>query len=173
MRRKETTTENEVIFQEVTMPKCEKCGTEESSRFHRKPTLCEECYIADRPKEGFWLVPPEIYGPLNEEFGFTFDPCPNPRPAGYDGLSESWKESNWVNPPFWGGITGWIRKAIAEQERGRTSVVILPLDNWFRLALEAGAEIRSVGAHDWIHTATGERQKAPRPSFLFIFRGRQ
>ena len=37
---------------------------------------------------------------------------------------------------------------------------------------EAGAEIRSLGIHGWIHTKDRTRRKAPRPSFLFILRGK-
>jgi hypothetical protein len=40
-----------------------------------------------RPEEGYWLIPSEIYGPLNKEFHFIFDPCPNPRPKDFDGLA--------------------------------------------------------------------------------------
>ena len=155
---------------------CGICKTKQSSRFHINPTTkvreYEECYITNRDQHGFWLVPPEIYAPLQKEFGFKFDPCPNPRPIGFDGLSIEWSESNWVNPPFWGGITGWVRKAIEEQKKGKTSVLILPLDNWVRLLVENGAEIRSIGAHDWINTADGTRRKAPRPSMLFILKGK-
>ena len=153
----------------MTKP-CVNCGTEKSSRFHKNPRLCEECYIESRPKEGNWLIPPEVYDALDKEFNFSYDPCPYPRPAGFDGLAQDWGVSNWVNPPFWGGVTGWIRKAILEAHNGKTSVVILPLDNWFSLAVKAGAEIRSLGSHDWINTETGERHKSPRPSLLFIFR---
>lgn len=104
--------------------------------------------IKKRPKQGYWIIPPEIYNPLKKEFGFKFDPCPNPRPKNFDGLQVDWKESNWVNPPFWAGITAWVRKAISEQEKGNTSVLILPLDNWVRLLIEADAEIRSLGYHE-------------------------
>ena len=158
------------------MKKCDICETTKSSRFHINPKdkkrECEECYIKNRDQHGYWLIPPKIYNPLNEEFKFSFDPCPNPRPPGFDGLSVNWERSNWVNPPFWGGITGWVRKAIEEQENGKTSVLILPMDNWVRLLVEAKAEIRSVGAHDWINTEDGSMRKAPRPSFLFILRGK-
>jgi len=124
----------------------------------------------ERPEHGYWIIPPEIYKPLNREFNFEFDPCPNPKPKDFDGLKVEWKKSNWVNPPFWAGITAWVRKAIEEQQKGKTSVLILPLDNWVRLLFEAGAEIRSLGFHEWIHTKDGTRRKAPRPSFLFILR---
>ena len=124
----------------------------------------------ERPEHGYWLIPKEIYDPLNKEFNFDHDPCPNPKPHERDGLKEEWGKSNWVNPPFWAGITGWVRKAIAEKEKGNTSVLILPLDNWVKLLLDAKAEIRVIGSHDWIHTKDGSRRKAPRPSFLFILR---
>lgn len=128
-----------------------------------------------RPEHGYWLIPPEVWNPLNDEFHFDFDPCPNPRPEGFDGLTVPWGRVNWVNPPFWAGVTAWVRKALAERERGNLSVLILPLDNWVVLLLRAivgdrKEDIRPVGNHDWIHTQTGKRQKAPRPSILFILR---
>ena len=52
------------------------------------------------------------------------------------------------------------------------SVLILPLDNWVKLLLDAKAEIRVVGSHDWVHTKDKTRRKAPRPSFLFILRAK-
>lgn len=125
----------------------------------------------ERPEHGYWLIPQEIYNPLNDEFHFDYDPCPNPRPEGFDGQKQEWGKSNWVNPPFWAGITGWVRKAIEEQKKGKTSVLILPLDNWVKLLLQSGAEIRVIGSHDWINTKDGSRRKAPRPSFLFILKG--
>lgn len=34
----------------------------------------------------YWLMPPDKLKPLNDEFNFDFDPCPFPRPDGFDGL---------------------------------------------------------------------------------------
>lgn len=143
-----------------------------------------EGYVSDpnsdkaRPEHGYWLIPPEIYGPLNDEFRFDYDPCPNPRPEGYDGLTAAWGKRNWVNPPFWAGTTAWVRKAILERERGNLSVVIIPNDGWVCLLMRAclgpdwakHPNIRPLGFHDWIHTKTGKRQKSPRPSILWILR---
>ena len=53
-------------------------------------------------KRHYWLMPPEKMQPLQEEFSFDFDPCPFPRPEGFDGLEVDWGKSNWVNPPFTG-----------------------------------------------------------------------
>jgi len=68
----------------------------------------------------YWLTPPELFKELNEEFHFTFDPCPYPVPDGFDGLESEWGSSNYVNPPFGGfihkgkkkGPTAWARKCI-------------------------------------------------------------
>lgn len=48
----------------------------------------------------YWLTPPDLYKALDAEFGFDFDPCPYPVPAGFDGLTCEWGKSNYVNPPF-------------------------------------------------------------------------
>jgi hypothetical protein len=50
----------------------------------------------------YWLTPwqdPEFVA-LEREFGPFFDPCPYPRPDGFDGLSCEWGQSNYVNIPF-------------------------------------------------------------------------
>ena len=47
----------------------------------------------------YWLIPPDLYNELNAEFNFDFDPCPYPRPEGFDGLTCEWGKRNWVNPP--------------------------------------------------------------------------
>lgn len=127
-----------------------------------------------RPEHGYWLTPPEIYEPLDREFRFDFDPCPNPRPEGFDGLEVPWGRSSYVNPPFWSGLAYWAKKAVREHEEGKGVVFIAPVDRWIWYLLNAGAEARPVRPvnHDWIHTRTGKRQKTPRPSVTFILRGR-
>mgnify|MGYP001451700787 CR=1 FL=1 len=80
----------------------------------------------------FWLIPPEIYDPLNAEFKFDFDPCPYPFVR--DGIEIDWGQTNWVNPPFrtkdainGHGPTAFVRKAIEEYNKGKTSVIIAPV----------------------------------------------
>lgn len=107
----------------------------------------------------YWLIPPEIYDPLNEIFGFTFDPCPYPLPDGFDGLTCEWGDVNWVNPPFGSiihegkkkGPTAWMRKAIAEQQKGRTSIVVYPVDKWVLMMMAAtdGCSIRPLYERDF------------------------
>lgn len=48
-------------------------------------------------KSDDWITPPEILVPLGK---FDFDPCPCPRPGGFDGLEDKWSGRVWCNPPF-------------------------------------------------------------------------
>jgi hypothetical protein len=122
----------------------------------------------------YWVLPKEIMEPLKAEFKFNFDPCPfnGDGLVPVDGLGGDWGSSNWVNPLFGSGITAWVRKAIVEQQKGKDSVLILPLDNWVKLLLDARAEIRPIGSHNWVNPETGDQRKSSRPSFLFILRGK-
>jgi len=110
----------------------------------------------------YWLIPPETYEQLNAEFNFDFDPCPYPRPPDYNSLILPWGKSNYVNPPFCkkdaphGGPSAFVRKAIAEQALGKTSVLILPVPNSIGLLLEAGAELRYGGKINWLEADTKE-----------------
>lgn len=123
----------------------------------------------------YWLIPPEIYDPLNAEFKFDFDPCPFPFKE--DGITRSWGNSNWVNPPFRGkdainghGPTAFVRKAIEEHKQGRGSVLILPVAGYVNLLLAAGAEMRPVGRVAWIDPDTRARDPHSGHNALFILR---
>jgi len=124
----------------------------------------------------FWLIPPEIYDPLDKEFKFNFDPCPYPFVK--DGIECEWGSVNWVNPPFRAidainghGPTAFVRKAIQEQKKGKTSVLILPVISLLNMLFEAKAEIRPVGRVKWINAETKERWKNPSNCAVFILRG--
>ena len=126
----------------------------------------------------FWLIPPEIYNPLDKEFKFDFDPCPYPFVK--DGIETEWGNVNWVNPPFraadavnGNGPTAFVRKAIQEQKKGKTSVLILPVISLLNMLFEAKAEIRPMGRVRWIHADTGEKWKAPSNCAVFILRGKK
>ncbi len=124
----------------------------------------------------YWLTPPDVYGPLNDEFQFDFDPCPYPKPENFNSLEIPWGSMNYVNPPFrkkdGGGFgpTAFVRKAIAEKEAGRSSVILIPTQSYVNLLLEAGAELRSAGRVRWLDTETGEPCKSPSPITCFILR---
>jgi len=126
--------------------------------------------------ENHWLTPPDIFKKLDDEFHFTFDPCPCPKPEGYNSLLYEWGISNYVNPPFHKengiGPTAFMRKAIAENKKGRTVVLVAPTQSYVNLMLEAGAELRSMGRIRWLHTETNEPCKDPSPITAFILRGK-
>jgi hypothetical protein len=111
----------------------------------------------------YWLTPPDLYARLTAEFGFTFDPCPYPKPDAFDGLVVPWGASNYVNPPFGAimhegkckGPTAWARKALAEHEQGKGVVLVYPIDKWILMLLAAGAQVRNLGDVRWLATEDG------------------
>lgn len=116
----------------------------------------------------YWLTPTGLYEELHAEFNFTFDPCPHPRPEGFDGLTCEWGDRNYVNPPFGSimhhgkkkGPTAWMRKAILEQSKGRLSVVVYPVDKWVLMMLKAtGSKVRNLGDVRWCATEDGSQGK--------------
>ncbi len=106
----------------------------------------------------YWLTPPELYRQLDDEFHFNFDPCPYPLPEGFDGLTCEWGTSSYVNPPFGSiihqgrkkGPTAWMRKAIEEHRKGRSVVIVYPVDKWVLMMLsEIGSTVRNLGDVRW------------------------
>jgi len=115
----------------------------------------------------YWLTPPDVYGRLDTEFHFDFDPCPFPKPDGFDGLTLPWGKSSYVNPPFGSiihqgkkkGATAWVRKAIAEHQQGKSVVLVYPIDKWILMLLAAGATVRNLGDVRWLATEDGSAGK--------------
>jgi hypothetical protein len=117
----------------------------------------------------YWLTPPELLAQLSAEFGpFDFDPCPYPKPADFDGLTCEWGQRNYVNPPFGSilhqgkkkGPTAWVRKAIEEHRKGKTVVLVYPVDKWILMLLsEIGASVRNLGDVKWLATEDGSAGK--------------
>jgi len=106
----------------------------------------------------YWLTPPKLYEDLTKEFHFDFDPCPYPKPEDFNGLVAEWGQSNYVNPPFGAivyedgkkrGATAWARKCITEAQKGKSVVMVYPIDKWVLMLLSAGAEVRNLGDVKW------------------------
>ena len=115
----------------------------------------------------YWLTPPALFADLNARYSFTFDPCPFPKPADFDGLTVDWGQSNYVNPPFGSimhegkkkGPTAWARKAIAESRKGKRVVLVYPIDKWVLMLLAEGATVRNLGDVRWLATEDGSAGK--------------
>lgn len=115
----------------------------------------------------YWLTPPELMKSLQLEFNFDFDACPYPKPGDFDGLTNEWGRSTYVNPPFGSiihqgkkkGPTAWMRKAIEENKKGKRVVVVFPIDKWILMMIEAGAKITNLGDVKWIATEDGSAGK--------------
>jgi hypothetical protein len=119
----------------------------------------------------YWLTPPDLYAALDAEFHFDFDPCPYPRPDGFDGLTCEWGRSNYANIPFGStihqgkkkGPTAWVRKAIMEWQKGKRVVLVYPVDKWVLMLLKAilgeHGQVRNLGDVRWCATEDGSQGK--------------
>jgi phage N-6-adenine-methyltransferase len=81
-----------------------------------------------------WATPQYVFDALNSEFHFTLDVCAdesNHKCARYftkeqDGLSQSWEEVCWMNPPYGRKIGKWTHKARESAKAGAIVVCLLP-----------------------------------------------
>jgi site-specific DNA-methyltransferase (adenine-specific) len=93
-----------------------------------------------------WATPSAFFDALNQEFHFDHDPCP--LCADFDGLAAPWGWFNFCNPPYdKDGKTAFVRCAIAERERGKVTVLLLPVSTsteLFRDLFAVADEIRFV-----------------------------
>lgn len=130
----------------------------------------------------YWLTPPQLLESLQLEFRFDTDACPYPKPDDFDGLTCDWGQSTYVNPPFGTiehqgkkkGPTAWARKAIAEHKKGKSVVLVFPIDKWIHYLVDAGAELRSLGDVRWHATEDGRQGPGiGRYTMAFILRGKK
>ncbi len=115
-------------------------------------------HVDDRENKRYWVTPPKLMRELQETYQFDFDPCPHPRPEGFNGLAVPWGKRNWVNPPFTGGVMKWVRKALEERSRNKMSVIILPIYQVRAISIldDAGARIEYAGKIRWCSIEDGE-----------------
>jgi hypothetical protein len=130
----------------------------------------------------YWLTPPELMYRLQLEFDFNCDPCPFPKPEDYDGLDAEWGSRSYVNPPFGvvmhkgkkKGATAWARKCIEEHRKGKTVVMVYPIDKWVLMLLDAGAKVRNLKDVKWCATEDGTPGKGTgRHVAMFVLEAEQ
>lgn len=127
-----------------------------------------------------WATPQWLYDSLNEELGFTLDPCALPSNAKCEkyftpqdnGLLQDWGgEIVFCNPPYGKAIANWVRKCSEESKKPNTTTVML---------IPARTDTRYF--HDYIYRKAkeirfikgrlkfgGAKTSAPFPSMIVIF----
>jgi len=137
----------------------------------------------EHPRTVEWSTPPEVFDPLNEEFGFTVDVCANAENAKcswffdieQDGLAQDWAgETCWMNPPYGRAIKLWMKKAYEESLRGATVVCLVPARTdtawWWDYAMKG--EIRFIrGRVRFLdgQKANPQSHNAPFPCAVVVF----
>lgn len=171
---RELFTQQEMVSFNPKPPGCE----QHTGRFDRQGQSFLEKWHGDGNRH-YWLTPPQLMDELQAEFDFDFDPCPYPLPEDFDGLICEWGKSNYVNPPFGAimhegkkkGPTAWANKALEEHRKGKTVVLVYPVDKWMIKLLAAGAELRNLGDVRWLAVEDGTPGKGTgRHICAFILR---
>jgi site-specific DNA-methyltransferase (adenine-specific) len=139
-----------------------------------------------------WETPKDFFEKLNDEFGFTLDPCCqkyNFTCEKYytkddDGLSKDWSgEIVYCNPPYGREIGKWVKKCHDENINNNITVVMLIPSRtdtkWFHKYIYNVAEIRFIAGRlkfinrlfpSWREDGNFKISSAPFPSMVVIYR---
>lgn len=92
-------------------------------------------------------TPKELFHELDEEFHFTFDPCPFTLRPKWDGLRIEWGKNNFVNPPY-SNIAAWLKKGVIELKKGKLSVFLITAKTntlyWKEYVVPYASEVRFI-----------------------------
>ena len=124
-----------------------------------------------------WSTPQDFYDKLDDEFGFTLDPCAtieNAKCAKFyteadDGLAQDWTQDIvFMNPPYGREIGKWIKKAHDSAQGGATVVCLVPARTdtayWHDYCIKG--EVRFIRGR---LKFGGHTNSAPFPSAVVIF----
>jgi site-specific DNA-methyltransferase (adenine-specific) len=122
-----------------------------------------------------WQTPKELLEALDQEFDFDQDVTPPPSSENgglhdRDWLGSSWESVNYCNPPY-DNQDAWVEKAIEEQEKGKTTVMLLPADTStqrFHHLIVPHAEVRFIEGRLSFDDSGGA---APFASMVCVFYG--
>jgi len=121
-------------------------------------------------KSDNWATPQAFYKKLDDEFNFTYDPCP--LNAEFDSLSlPCWRGRAFVNPPY-SNIRAFLEKALLEIKGGslELAVFLVPArtdTRWFHDLVYGKAEVRFLKGR--LKFGDG-KNSAPFPSMVVVFR---
>jgi len=112
-------------------------------------------------------TPQAFYDKLNQEFNFTFDPCPS-APT-FDGLNIPWGKRNFINPPYGRKIKAWIKKAYEESLNNKLCVLLIPSrtdTKWWHDYIMKSNNIRFIKGR---LKFSNYKNSAPFPSCVVVF----
>jgi phage N-6-adenine-methyltransferase len=127
-----------------------------------------------------WSTQPEIFEPLEAEFGFTLDACATAANAKYprfyteqqNGLTQDWTgERVFMNPPYGREIYAWTRKA---RDARALVVGLLPAScdlKWWHEDVVGRAEVRYIRGRVRFLTDGPYRASGFFASVIVIWRG--
>lgn len=129
-------------------------------------------------KSDEWETPIELFEKLDQEYGFTLDPCSTDRNCKCDkhytisdnGLIKSWKdEVVFCNPPY-SEIKEWVKKANEERANGATTVMLIPArtdTRWFHqyIYMQNGVKVIFLKGR----LKFSGKGSAPFPSMIVVF----
>lgn len=122
----------------------------------------------------YWLMPPELYKRLDDEFHFDFDPCPFPR-QGFDGLKTDWGMRSFVNPPYDARdgppYSKWVYKSIEEYRKGKTVVLLHPMTSCDYALFSLRPELIPLGLIKWVATDGSGDTRSSRYFMAVVLRG--
>lgn len=124
-----------------------------------------------------WGTPQKLFDNLNQRYNFTVDVCANSENAKcafyyteeIDGLSQDWRGTAWMNPPYGREIGKWMKKAYeSARDNGTTVVCLVPARTdtiwWHNYAMKG--EIHLIKGRLKFGDSTNS---APFPSAIVIF----
>lgn len=126
-----------------------------------------------------WATPADFFTALDDEFGFTLDPCATPHNAkcrryytkADNGLVQDWgRHTVFCNPPYGRHIGDWVKKCFLASKAGATVVLLVHArtdTRFFHNWMYGKAELRFVRGRLKFGDGT---QSAPFPSLVAIYR---
>ena len=149
----------------------------------------EDWQVIHSSKHDDWRTPGWLFDRLNKEFNFSLDAAASPhnalcnnylmKPAG---LVSDWAhnmagdlQTVFVNPPYGRHVGKWVEKAILEQAKGATVVMLMSACTdtiWWRRAWDFASEVRFIaGRLKFLAGIDGkEKSTAPKGSAIIVFR---